>query len=208
MGAVILDWRSSADYTRLQTHKRARFDEHGVVMRDPRDVTALTIHITGCRFGAGRAAIKKHGSAPDAIHDRARGIPAHATLFRDAVAVVPFDLRALLWHGNGFNPSSLGLEIECLGDRDPMPREQIDAAIETIGWLVEQAAIEGMRIVDVYAHRQSNGAKPGDPGPGAWREIVRPAAARYGLAMHPDVALPASTRGGADGLPIPPSWLA
>lgn len=208
MGAVILDWRSSADYTRLRAHKRAKFGADGVVMRDPRDVTALTIHITGCRFGAGKAAIAKHGSPSAAIHDRARGIPAHATLFRDAVAVVPFALRSLLWHGNALNSSSLGLEIECLGERDPMPREQIEAAIDVIGWLVAQAAIEGMRIVSAYAHRQSNGMKPGDPGPGAWREIVRPAAARYGLAMHPDVALPASTRGGADGLPIPPSWLA
>lgn len=116
---MIIDWRSTADYSGLTRAAnngtaKAKFDtKGGVVMRDPSEVTGICFHITACLFGVTDAAVKKYGGdRRRARNERARRIPAHATVFRDGDAVVPFALRSYLYHGNGLNDRTLGIEIE------------------------------------------------------------------------------------------------
>ena len=57
-----------------------------------------------------------------------------------------------------------------------------------------------MPITRVYAHRQSNGQKPSDPGWEIWRDVVLD----FGVAVLGLVTDNARTIG--DGKPIPAEW--
>jgi len=205
---VILDWRCTADYTPLardaKGRARAKFERGRVVMREAHEVQGICFHITGAVFGAMPSDVKRHGRAL-AIQRRALKIPAHMTIFRDGACVVPFSLRAYLYHANALNDRTIGIEIERMTDASHMPQVQLDACHEGIDWLVRQAEAEGIHLRDAWGHRQSNGAKPGDPGPDVWGRIVVPASDRHGL-VRTLVAVPRSTPKGRDGVPIPASW--
>jgi hypothetical protein len=207
---TILDWRSSADYSQLTRRAnsgtaKALFDAKGrVVMREPARVDGICWHITACIFGVSPAAVARHGGdRRRARNERARRIPAHATLFRDGDAAVPFGLLAHLYHGNGWNPTKLGIEIES-ADGTITP-EQIATCGELVPWLIAEAAREGAELSSSCAHRSSNGIKPNDPGPIVWRELVIPLSERHGLRRIID-PVPPSTRTVRQGLPIPKSW--
>lgn len=207
---TILDWRSSADYSQLTRRAnsgtaKALFDAKGrVVMREPSRVDGICWHITACLFGVSPAAVARHdGDRRRARNERARRIPAHATLFRDGDAVVPFGLLAHLYHGNGWNPTKLGIEIES-ADGTITP-EQIATCGELVPWLIAEAARDGAELSSSCAHRSSNGIKPNDPGPIVWRELVIPLSERHGMRRIID-PVPPSTRTVRQGLPIPKSW--
>lgn len=207
---MILDWRSEADYAPLTRvandgHAKALFDKKGqVVMRPPTDVRALMFHITACIFGASAQAVKAAGGdARLARNRRAKRIPAHATIFRDGDAVVPFALRSYLYHGNAGNQFCVGLEIESK-DGTITPAQRATLA-ELVPWLIYHAKLEGMLITESWAHRQTNGGKPNDPGPEVWRDVVIPLSEKHGL-RRTIVALPRSTPQGRDGSPIPKTW--
>lgn len=207
---MIIDWRTTADYTALtraanKGTAKALFDAHGSpVLRPAEQIDGLCWHITACLFGVSPAAVKRAlGDKRRARNERARRIPAHVTVFRDGDAVVPFGLRAHLHHGNGWNPTKIGIEVESK-DGTVTP-EQVATCAELVPWLIAEAAREGVTLLTSCAHRSSNGNKPNDPGPIVWREIVIPLSERHGLRRIID-PVPPSTRTVRQGLPIPRSW--
>ena len=208
-GVVLHRWeaRPLERYARTSERPaRALFRGGRVVMREPSAVTGLCWHQTACIFGVGRAAILAAGGDALLARDlRALAVPAHATVFRDGTIVIAAPLRAHLWHGNGLNASTIGIEIERRGEADPMPDVQVAACLYTARWLVEAAAAEGCRIVDAWGHRQSHGGKPGDPGPEVWQRVVIPSSEALGLTRTIR-AVPRSTPRGRDGSPIPRAW--
>lgn len=211
-----------ANCPRLHKNGAARFraDAHGnVVMRQPRTVTGVCIHQTACHFGP--------DAKPQQKHERAFDIPIHAVAFRDGTAVLPYPLLAYVWHGNGWNATSLGLEIEghyCGRRDDPTTvgvREDIqstwggtpdvldqltlDTAKLALQTLVERARAAGCPIEYIWAHRQSAGDRQGDPGEDIWRELVLAwAVPVLGLKTQPTLALHSSSSG--EGRPIPTCW--
>lgn len=207
-GVTLVDWRASADYRGLMAGnaKRARalFRRGKVVMREPGEVVGIMWHITACLFGVGDAAVRAAGGDRTlARNRRALRIPAHAVVFRDANIVVPFALLAYLWHGNAGNEACLGVEIE--SDDGALSSGQVVACRWLARWLVAEAAKERATITETWAHRQTNGGKPNDPGPFVWSQVVIPSSEELGLTRTIR-ALAGSTPAVKHGLPIPLAW--
>lgn len=176
-----------------------------VVVRDPKTITGITVHQTACVFGPAADRAK--------AHRRALNIPAHAVAFRDGVFAIPAEPTWYLYHGNALNSFTLGLEIEGRyrglvhdpktlwgGDETPCDALTIDTAREALKWLVTTGRSLGMPIKDVYAHRQSNGQKPSDPGEALWKAVVL----EYGV---PVLGLTPQNKFTVEkGRPIPKQW--
>ena len=184
-----------------------------VVIRDPKKVTGIGMHQTACVFGP--------AADPNKRYRRALNVPCHALAFRDGVFATAFPLEWYVYHGNELNAFSLGLEIEghypgCLDDPTTPIREDIrttwggkptpfdDLAIETaraaLKYLVEEGRKRGMPIQYVWAHRQSNGQKPSDPGFEIWKHVVLEyGCTQLGLQSEP-------TRAWRDVKQIPSVW--
>jgi hypothetical protein len=126
-----------------------------------------------------------------------------------------------MYHGNRLNGPTLGLEVSGLYSGlldDPMtaPREDlrttwkgepmeitpeiVAAGRAALRWMVEEGRRAGMPIQNVYAHRQSHGGKPGDPGEGLWRALVVEYAVPV-LGLKPDYGFTVD-----EGRPIPKAW--
>lgn len=198
-----------------------------VVERDPALVDAIVIHQTACVFGASEESVKRAlGDRQLAIARRALGVGCHALAFRGFWAS-PNPLRWYVWHGNGYNERSLGLEIEGLyagleddpetvpredlitswGDKPPMKLsdETLEAAKAALLWLIEEGQREGMfrRGPPVLlAHRQSNETRRSDPGEAIWKRLVM----EYGVGKLGCVVQPEDAIDG--GRPIPVQWSA
>jgi len=184
-----------------------------VVVRDPKTITGIGIHQTACVFGPSNDIDKRHR--------RSLGVPCHALAFRDGVFATAFPLEWYMYHGNELNAFTLGLEIEGqypgrADDPTTPKREDIqstwggnptpfdDLAIETsreaLKYLVEEGRRRGMPIEYVWAHRQSNGQKPSDPGHEIWKHVVLD----YGV---PVLGLRTQVdKTWRDGKPIPGLW--
>lgn len=218
---MIIDWRHEAEPALLSREAnkgtaKALFakrgndvlalpgERQGIVLRPVAQVVGIMFHVTDCLFGATPAAVRAAGGDRRlARNRRARRIPAHATVFRDGDGVVPWPLRAQVYHGNAGNSRTLGIEIESADGT--ITDAQRATLAELVPWLIEQAKSEGMVLTEAWAHRQTNGGKPNDPGPIVWREIVIPLSETHGLTRTIR-ALPRSTPKGRDGVPIPKTW--
>ena len=182
------------------------------VVRAPQTIKGITLHQTACVFGPANDRAK--------AHRRALNIPAHVTAFRDGVFVAAAPLRWYLYHGNALNEFTLGLECEGhypgLLDDPTTPKREDEATtwggnatpLDTLArdtfraalrWLVEAGRAEGMPIEYIYAHRQSNGQKPSDPGQALWQEVALWGVTTLGLKTQPALVL-------RDGKPIPAQW--
>ncbi len=182
--------------------------------RDPRTIDGIVVHQTACVFGP--------ANDLDRRNRRALGIPAHAVAFRDGTVVLPAPLSWYLYTSNGLNQHTLGLECEGhypgLLDDPRTPRREdeqtiwkgapatplTDLAIETfraaLTRLYEEGRAAGMPLKWVWAHRQSNGQKPSDPGQEIWQRVVLEHGVRVlGLQTRLADVL-------ADGRPIPGAW--
>jgi hypothetical protein len=209
-GVRLLRWETRAPlerYARSATRPARALIRAGlVVMRDPKTVTGICWHQTGCLFGVSQQAVRAAGGDAQLARDlRALGIPAHATVFRDGTIVIAAPWRAYLYHGNALNASTVGVEIERHGERERMPDVQVAACLYLARWLVSTAAEEGCTLREAWGHRQSHGGKPGDPGPEIWKRVVIPSSEELGLTRTIR-AVPRSTPAGRDGLPIPRAW--
>ncbi|MBK8173208.1 MAG: N-acetylmuramoyl-L-alanine amidase [Sandaracinaceae bacterium] len=181
-------------------HKRDAKDF--IIQRNPLDVRGITIHQTACVFGPANDPVKKHR--------RALNIAAHVTAFRDGTVVQGHELRSYVWHGNGLNAFTLGLECEGVYDgvrigKPEHPREQIDdvalASFQAgLKLLVDKGRADGMPIEYIWAHRQSHPKKPADPGWEIWQKVV----IEFGINALGLKACRGDTFGG--GRPIPKQW--
>lgn len=186
-----------------------------VVVRDPSDITGIGIHQTACVFGptgASRALQR---------HRRALKVPCHALAFRDGTFVTAFPLEWYVYHGNELNAFSLGLEIEghypglpddprtparedirttWRGKATPFDDLIVETSREALRYLVEEGRSRGMPIEWIWAHRQTNGSKPSDPGWEIWKHVVLDyGVPKLGLRTQPDQTW-------RDGKPIPAQW--
>ncbi len=198
-------------------------DHHQIVrgkvqMRDPAKVTGITVHQTACIFGP--------MAQPEVRYRRALNVAAHATAFNTRVVVLANPLRWNVWHGNGLNDSTLGLEIEGRfsglldnpatieredlrtawgGIADPITPDIVETAREALRVLVELGRAEGMPLKYIYAHRQSSGTRRSDPGEGIWKEVVLEYACKV-LGLQTKPALTMVSKKGGPGRTIPLDW--
>ncbi len=192
----------------LSKQKHAlRGDPKRVVERDPSTITAVMLHQTACVFG-------KRKDQPSR-HHRALGVACHALAFNDGVSVLANPLTWLVWHGNGANEESLGLEIEgrfpglignsgtlAASPETPVTPLLIATAADTLAWLVEEGRAAGMPLRYVWAHRQTSPSRRSDPGEALWQALM-PVARELGLTPQPEMTM-AALKG--DGRPIPEAW--
>lgn len=184
-----------------------------VVERAPKDITTIVVHQTACVFGP--------LEQPDKRHVRALGVACHALAFNDGVVALPNPLPWYVWHGNEFNPVSLGLEIEGhfpgLPDDPSTPRREdiatvwggkatpltatlVEASCAALDYLVAKGRELGMPIEFIAAHRQSSDTRRSDPGWEIWRTVVLEyAVPKLGLKTLPSYAI-------GNGRPIPKEW--
>jgi len=155
-----------------------------------------------------------------------KGGVAAPLVVHDDLVVCTMPLDWYIYHGNRLNGPTLGIEVSgrfsgLLDDPNTPPREdlittwgdeppmvltpaRIRAVRAAIRYAVEEGRQQGMPIRYAYAHRQSNGRKPGDPGEGLWRAAVIDYAVpvlglkpRYGFTLK---------NGDVEGRPIPREW--
>ncbi len=178
-----------------------------LVERDPSTIDAICLHQTAVVFGASQGAIRAANGDKDlARHRRALGVHAHVTAFTDGTFVPAYPLRAYVYHGNGANSRSIGLEIEghyngIPGGALPEPTAgTVQAAREACTWLLEAARAEGITLRYYLAHRQYSVSRRSDPGWYLWRAVgVDWCEARLGLQPLPTLV-------DRDGYPIPKTW--
>jgi len=210
---TVLDWRSRQANPPISTRAKQKhaLDRAGrVVVRDPKAIRGIVLHQTACVFG-------KRKDQPDRYH-RAFGVACHALAFNDGTVVLPNPLPWLVWHGNGFNDYSLGIEVEgrfpgLAGDpktlasepETPVSDEVITSGRLAIKTLVDLGRAEGMPIQLIWAHRQSSPTRRSDPGEALWRALVVDYAVPVlGLSVEPEAVL--RSRKGEPGRPIPEAW--
>ncbi len=149
--------------------------------------------------------------------------------FRDGTVVLPNPFTWLVWHGNGLNERSLGLECEGLlpglrddpstvpqedlqttwnGKPDDVTKVLVKTCQEALVQLVTLAKEEDIHIRYIWAHRQSSGMRRADPGQELWERVVLDfAVPKLGLVTEPALWLPAKVKGKpANGRPIPTKW--
>jgi hypothetical protein len=148
------------------------------------------------------------------------GVAAQLAAHEDfVICLTPLDWY--MHHGNRLNGSTIGVEVSglypgLLDDPTTPPREDLKtlwgdeqteltegrilAARAAVRYAVVEGRQLGMPIRYIYAHRQSNGNKPGDPGEGLWRAVVTDyAVPKLGLEVRYDFTLD-------KGRPIPTQW--
>lgn len=215
----LLDWRDKqidppAAWQRAPGKSpRALIKAGRVVRRSMIDITGVVLHQTACVYGVTKAQISRAGGDRTlARNKRLQDIPAHLVVAQDGTAILNAPLAWHLYHGNGFNPFTLGIECEGRYDgrkvKSQVPAAQLEALCAGLKRMIELAREEGAVNLDhFYAHRQSNGKKPGDPGPELWLGVIDFATTELGLKPRYDYVCP-KTPGTAtpQGRPIPREW--
>lgn len=215
------DLREEQDYTYPGGKNKVRTRGTSPVMRDPSTVTTIVVHQTAVEFGVSKRLIKASGGDIElARARRALDVACHAMAFRQGYFVAAHPLRAYVNHGNRFNATSLGLEIDGRypgimddpatvaredlrttwgGEPTELTEETIATACNAIGWLVEEGRREGMPIESIASHRQSSDARRSDPGQEIWQRAVLEAASMFRLNVLRDSPW-------TQGRPIPTQW--
>lgn len=186
--------------------KCGRIAKGSLVLRDPATIDTICLHQMAVTMGARTADVQlERGDKRRGRWRRALGVHAHVSTFIDNAVVPAYPLTAYVWHGNGANERSIGLEIEGLyngrpGGSDSEPTDlTIATAREAVQWIVAAAASEGITIRRLVAHRQYSASRRADPGWRLWREVALWAESELELALDP-------THAQDGGYPIPQSW--
>lgn len=197
-------------------------------LRDPKTITGLTGHQAAKLFAIARYQIQAAGGDIRlAKAKRALETACHSMAFATGEYVIAAPFRLWVEHGNGLNPTDLGMEVDgawagLADDPTTTPREDIkttwggkpspitDLAIETaracLLATVELAWEEGCPIEFLNLHRQSSGDRRADPGETLTKEVYTWGAAKLRLKMRPWMTWPKSTPRAKDGSPIPRQW--
>lgn len=181
--------------------RKHKIVKKSVVVRDPKDVDSITVHQTACVFGK--------SPHQETRYHRALGVACHALSFNDGVVALPNPIPWYVYHGNGFNKNSLGLEIEgsfvgCPDDPESPVREDLQShwgddsritpltelGAETACVALERLMFEaekwGANIKYINAHRQSSATRRSDPGYEIWNDVVLAFAVKeLGLKTQP-----------------------
>lgn len=184
------------------------------VKRAPHTITGITLHQTSCVYGVSQQQINAAGGDRElALHRRALGVACHAMAFMDGTVVLSNPLENYVYHGNGLNAQTCGIELEGMlpgltsdpkgttwgGDPTPMTEKMIAAMREAVRQVVELGRAQGMPINRLYAHRQSSASRRSDPGQQVWEEVALWAQQALGLELCQSVTV-------GDGRPVPVEW--
>lgn len=163
------------------------------------EITGVTLHQTACVLG------ERPG--------RWDSVGAHLGVTRAGMLPWLHDFDRIVWHGNGFNRRTIGIEIDgmfpgVIGRKDTAwhgemmePTDaQIDATIRAVRWIDATVTAHGGKLRYVLAHRQSSATRLPDPGEGVWKRAALPLMAELGLSDGGDGFKV------DDGAPIPREW--
>lgn len=188
--------------------------KHGS-LRTWNDIWGVTFHQCGCLLG----------DRPG----RWDTLRAHIGVTRDGTVIIVNPLERIIYHGNGLNSRTIGIEIDGLhegllgvrrtapGDAGPHPLTdlQVRACDEILfPWLVGKFEANGGVWRNIHAHRQSSPTRRADPGSEIWQRIAMPWIERlhakggdWGSAQDggPDFTMNTSK---GRGRPIPRDWCA
>jgi hypothetical protein len=192
-----------------------------VVKRAPIVVDGITIHQTGVLYSVNdRQIAAANGDERLALANRAKKIAAHAVSF-DGFFTKTYPLEWYIYHGNGLNRKTLGLEIDGLypglldkpetvelehltsiwkGTATDLIDRRVKSARAALRYLVDEGRKLGMPIKYIYAHRQSSATRRSDPGEELWRKVVEEyAVPELGLETRPTFTT-------GSGRVIPDDW--
>lgn len=168
-------------------------------------ITGICLHQTACLLGY--------------RPERYDTLGAHLGVMRDGHVVHVHDFDRVVWHGNGWNAKTIGIEIDGLYEGlvghpetvwdDPSTavretgmeilRAQVEATKDTIRWCASEVQRHGGEVRVLVAHRQSSKNRRNDPGEGLWKAVALPMMDELGLSD-----------GGigfqVGGFPIPEAW--
>jgi N-acetyl-anhydromuramyl-L-alanine amidase AmpD len=153
-----------------------------------RKVTGVCLHQTACLLGERPA--------------RWDTVGAHLGITRGGQVILLHPFDRVVWHGNGFNAQTVGIEIDGLYAglegvprtvwNDPstphreqgmdLPEVQADAARQVIRWICAEVEANGGKVSALVAHRQSSESRQSDPGSAIWQRVALPIAAELGLS--------------------------
>lgn len=173
--------------------------------RSWKQITGVTLHQTACVLG----------EKPQ----RWRTVAAHLGVTRAGQVTWMHDFEKVVWHGNGFNASTVGIEMDGIyagveGDdetfwrpseepnRKPQvpTKELIEAARATVRWICQEVERHGGRVEKLFAHRQASRQRLSDPGSALWQGVALPLQSELKLSDGG----PGFTLG--NGRPIPERW--
>lgn len=182
------------------------------VLRDPKAIDTIVVHQAAVMFGPGKQdLVATDGDRRLAVVRRvARTVPAHVVALQSGDVVLGKPLAMFLYHANGANARSLGIEVEGKyagihddgkGDVEALTAETACRALEVA---VDEGRKAGSPIRYIVAHRQTSKSRRADPGEGLWR-IFEAHAARLGLEPRYNWTMKSR---GLSGRPIPVDWSA
>jgi hypothetical protein len=145
--------------------------------REPETIDAIGYHQMAVNIGVSAQQLKAAGGDRlKARNLRAKRIAAHVCAFRDGTIIHNFPFRWHVYHGNGLNPFSIGLEMEGIYDGDEDLGQTTDATMGTfrraVRFIVEFGDKLGCNIHRGLAHRQVSKDRIGDPGAENWKEVA------------------------------------
>lgn len=216
-----LDYMDNVDDLRSQQSNppakanKFKIENGKVVERDMSDVDGVVLHQTAVWYGVSQNQINAAGGDKhQALHNRGLDVACHAIAYGGqganledvcghAIATNP--LNWYVYHGNGLNSRSLGLEIEgdypgLIGSSEEVPDNIIQAAKDALRYLVEEGRRLGAPIKYLWAHRQSSDTRRGDPGEEIWKKV----GLDYGVKVLGLETQPEKVWG--SGYPIPVEW--
>jgi len=211
-GVKLYDFRSEPWSERNQ--KKFKRGANGKpIIRDPAQVTGITIHQTAVKYGVKPFQIQAAGgNAELALARRSLLVACHVMAYCDGFITWPNELTHYVYHGNGLNAFELGIEIDGRhpgviggktwngGPATKVTDALVRAACAGIELLVIEGRKAGMPIEYIHAHRQSSATRRDDPGEELWKRVVTDFAVPVlGLQIEP-------TRTLKDGRPIPVEW--
>ena len=181
-------------------------------------IVGVTLHQTACVIG--EKITKWHNVA------------CHIAITREGKIIYNNDFIKKVWHGNGFNTKTIGIEIdghfagleeqndagEWVADMKSYWRPknskrlpvsitdaQIEACKEAIRWVKRVVDAAGGDFKYILAHRQSSPSRVSDPGQKTWRLVAVPLMEELGMVDGGDDYYIMDSKKRA-GKPIPEAW--
>lgn len=132
------------------------------------------------------------------------GMPYHYVITSEGKAVYVNDVGTWTYHAGPANRGAIGIAIEGRfpyresnrgPDHSSLTQSMVTASMAAISNAIREASSKGYEVKQIVAHSQTSGNRS-DPGEAIWRNIARPAAKRFGIAVDEDGAW-------YDGKPLP-----
>jgi peptidoglycan hydrolase-like protein with peptidoglycan-binding domain len=161
-------------------------------------------------------------------------VACHIAITRTGKIIYNNDFTKIVWHGNGFNDSTIGIEIDghfaglesfdaktgtwmpdlktywrpaSTPDRKPLSITfaQVEACKTVIRWIKRYVAAGDGQLTHILAHRQSSPSRISDPGEKIWRLVSVPLLDELAMTDGgPDYWILDSKR--LPGKPLPEAW--